>query len=301
MTESGVVLDITSPSSILDSLITIALIPNEWRTPFSTQHGKIPRLLKYDVRRLYPAIFISILNGQREVLLHQYFKYFILPETNSKLLHDLRVLSDVCTESEPKGTSGRVLGCNIVVKYFSTLFESYADLTFTLEGVTLTRSNYCHELQGSMRMKIEWTKEVETVVLGDARDTDIVTSTSRNDDAATANPLGAGSRVLPIPLPTEEQIGHEEGGRESTNATCALPVLMQIQRDDIKQGRERCLDSLTDSTENQSVHLPAIADETRLVGEKIAYEVHAFVPFTLNDDWQIAKIRETTLSRSLES
>lgn len=75
----------SSSSAAVDN----SFIPGDLRTPYRTSRGKIPRLLKNDLRRFYPAMFANVLNSQDRNLIYPYLERFYVPEANLELLRDL--------------------------------------------------------------------------------------------------------------------------------------------------------------------------------------------------------------------
>lgn len=324
------------------------MVPDDLRTPFTTRRGKIPRLLKHDLRRFYPTMFINVLNSQDETLLSQYFERFYVPQTNLKLLYDL---ADVWTaNNKPTAQGGVVCGRSSVIDYFQVLFHSYPDLIFTLSDVDITRNNFNHKCTLKLRMKIQWTQMVPTVVPMDDDEGEEAMSNQKNaedpsmaqnekqtvdmmdvdevpvtklSDVNTENIVdfkAEGDTDTTGDEQEDEEEEHEDLGKcfksfpsqENTgSATCELPILMKIQQGKINQNnnnsnqsKEEAATIIGENGKSQTDDIEDIRTEkprkTRILWEKIAFEVHADVPFILDEDWYITQIDSATLSRTLD-
>lgn len=290
-------------SSSGGSTSSSTLVPDDFRTPYSTRRGKIPKLLKHDIRRFYPAMFINVLNSQDGGLLTRYFDRFHLPQSNLKLLPDLATCWTV-TNKEALDASGRVHGRASVVNYFNVMFQSYPDLVFTLQDVELTRCNYSHKCRLNLRMRIQWT-EMKPVLAG---------SSSSTTEGVDADDIGSGDVEPRVSLSsaTSDSGDSHSSGSSSSGSSCALPPMMQHEieqlmekaRHEAQSKRRATTEVRCDPSTEVRSNLDAVAsssdEQPPIVWEKFAYEIFADVPFELDEEWYITQIDSCTLSRSLQ-
>eukprot|EP01033_Poteriospumella_lacustris_P010116 gene10116-7212_t len=305
-------------SSSGGSTSSSTLVPDDFRTPYSTRRGKIPKLLKHDIRRFYPAMFINVLNSQDGGLLTRYFDRFHLPQSNLKLLPDLATCWTV-TNKEALDASGRVHGRASVVNYFNVMFQSYPDLVFTLQDVELTRCNYSHKCRLNLRMRIQWT-EMKPVLAGGCS-----SSTSEgvnvDVDGDDIDSIDVEPRVSISSATSDSGDSHSShsSGSSSSGSSCALPPMMQHEIEQLMEKARleaqskrppattevRCDPSTEErnglgAASSSSSSSFASNEQPPIVWEKFAYEIFADVPFELDEEWYITQIDSCTLSRSLQ-
>lgn len=274
-------------SSSGGSTSSSTLVPDDFRTPYSTRRGKIPKLLKHDIRRFYPAMFINVLNSQDGDLLTRYFERFHLPQSNLKLLPDLATCWTV-TNKDALDASGRVHGRASVVNYFNVMFQSYPDLVFTLQDVELKRCNYSHKCQLNLRMRIQWT-EMKPVLAG---------STAEGVDIESVDE----PRMSMSSASSDSGDSHSSGS--SSGSSCALPPMMQHEIEQLMEKARNEAKSKRPTASTEARFDPSTVDASNeqppIAWEKFAYEIFADVPFELDEEWYITQIDSCTLSRSLQ-
>lgn len=301
-------------SSSGGSTSSSTLVPDDFRTPYSTRRGKIPKLLKHDIRRFYPAMFINVLNSQDGGLLTRYFDRFHLPQSNLKLLPDLATCWTV-TNKEALDASGRVHGRASVVNYFNVMFQSYPDLVFTLQDVELTRCNYSHKCRLNLRMRIQWT-EMKPVLAGGGCSSS--TSEGVNVDGDDIDSVDVEPRVSLSSATSDSGDSHSShsSGSSSSGSSCALPPMMQHEIEQLMEKARleaqskrplattevRCDPSTEERNGLGAASSSSFAsnEQPPIVWEKFAYEIFADVPFELDEEWYITQIDSCTLSRSLQ-
>lgn len=143
------------------------LVPRDLRTPLRTRYGKIPRLLKHDLRRFYPKMLTNVLNSQDHQLVHDFFHKFFVPEASLEMLQDLSLVwqaGDANGDGHGNPPRSIVSGRNNMIQYCYTVFRSFPDVTMTLQTVDIQRSNYDRHSQVHLKYTLQWTHLVPTVV-----------------------------------------------------------------------------------------------------------------------------------------
>lgn len=159
-----------------------ALVPRDLRTPLRTRYGKIPRLLKHDLRRFYPKMLVNVLNSQDHQLVHDFFHKFFVPEASLEMLQDLSSVWQTRdgTNNPPRSI---INGRNNLIQYCYTVFQSFPDVAMTLQQVDIQRSNYDRHSQVHLKYMLQWTHLVPTVVT----DEEALSSTVEDLDASVAS------------------------------------------------------------------------------------------------------------------
>lgn len=161
-----------------------ALVPRDLRTPLRTRYGKIPRLLKHDLRRFYPKILVNVLNSQDHQLVYDYFHKFYVPEASLEMLQDLSSVWQDGNGHQPRSV---VSGRNNLIQYCYTVFRSFPDVTMTLQQVDIHRSNYDRHSRVQLKYTLQWTHLVPTVVTDEA----VLSSTVEDLEASNVGSLNS--------------------------------------------------------------------------------------------------------------
>lgn len=170
-----------------------ALVPRDLRTPLRTRYGKIPRLLKHDLRRFYPKMLVNVLNSQDHQLVHDFFHKFFVPEASLEMLQDLSSVWQGGDGSPPRSI---ISGRNNMIQYCYTVFRSFPDVTMTLQTVDIQRSNYDRHSQVHLKYTLQWTHLVPTVV-NDVEEASF-SSTVEELDASVASGGGGGAMAASL-------------------------------------------------------------------------------------------------------
>lgn len=166
--------DSASASSLVGShdslLVDEQLIPDDLRTPVRTRLGKIPRLLKNDLRRFFPSMFINAINSQDRKLLIPYMEKFYVPNASLELLRDLSVVWNVNNPSTthsnaeqmiPTASRGELVkGRERITTYFLLLFRSFPDMCLSLGDIEIKRNNISRRGKVHFRFSASWTDVV---------------------------------------------------------------------------------------------------------------------------------------------
>lgn len=240
-------------------------IPSEMRTPLRTRYGKIPRLLKNDIRRFYPNMLINALNSQDHSMLSQFFKKFFVPDATLELLKDLSSVwhSEKCVKSDidsnimtnestlnehnnRKSLNNVVRGTDNLFLYFLLIFRAFPDWCLSLQHVEIKRSNYRHSCQVTFHVRLSWTEMI-------AHNTSAAHPTKVED----LTPFTAETNLLVI---------------DSNNQNhCAY----------------------LRSQEQDSQQVPTQKWET------MKYEVEAASTMELNEDWRVSHIESVTIASTV--
>lgn len=138
-------------------------VPVDLCTPFRTPYGKIPRLLKNDLRRFYPNMFINMLNYQDRNFSRDYFTKFFLSGATLLLLEDLTSCWADISPEQNNHSKELVFGRGNIMAYYNSLFKSYPDFCATLQDVEIVRSNYSRCSTIRFGLLLRWT-EVTTSI-----------------------------------------------------------------------------------------------------------------------------------------
>lgn len=179
-----------SPRSTDVAAADDALVPRDLRTPLRTRYGKIPRLLKHDLRRFYPKMLVNVLNSQDHQLVHDFFHKFFVPEASLEMLQDLSSVwqSRDGTNNPPRNI---INGRNNLIQYCYTVFQSFPDVAMTLQQVDIQRSNYDRHSQVHLKYTLQWTHLVPTVV----NDEEALSSTVEDLDVSVTSAAASASGV----------------------------------------------------------------------------------------------------------
>lgn len=133
------------------------LVPDDLRTPLRTRNGKIPRLLKHDIRRLYPTMFINMLNSHDHDFTSKYFQKFFPPTAKLEMLQDL---SSFWSVQALDRTSDIVSGRDNILTYYNFLFRLFPDFCASVSRMEIQRNNHNRESTIKFFFHLSWTEVV---------------------------------------------------------------------------------------------------------------------------------------------
>lgn len=141
------------PMPIIDD--ESSLVPDDLRTPLRTRNGKIPRLLKHDIRRLYPAMFINMLNSHDHDFTSKYFQKFFPPTAKLEMLQDLSSFWSVQAIDRASDT---VSGRDNILTYYNFLFRLFPDFCASVSRMEIQRNNHNRESTIKFYFHLSWTE-----------------------------------------------------------------------------------------------------------------------------------------------
>eukprot|EP01033_Poteriospumella_lacustris_P010117 gene10117-7213_t len=141
------------PMPIIDD--ESSLVPDDLRTPLRTRTGKIPRLLKHDIRRLYPTMFINMLNSHDHDFTSKYFQKFFPPTAKLEMLQDLSSFWSVQAIDRASDT---VSGRDNILTYYNFLFRLFPDFCASVSRMEIQRNNHNRESTIKFFFHLSWTE-----------------------------------------------------------------------------------------------------------------------------------------------